>query len=305
MCEVLIPLEGDLSMNRIPGILATMDSLWDSHPSYVVLDLTDVSFIWPSVITLLTTCVMRLRRDGFPVEIKRPASVNVDTYLNRVDFYNLLKMNVDYPWRRHNAEGRFREVIQVQSERKGEAIAQEVLQILDNNLEGVRGIHQALEYALLEVVNNVFHHAQSPIGPIICAQSYPWLRVVEMAVVDAGRGIPASLSHNPELAGRFETASEAIDLAVKPRITGRPDHNTGEGLFFSLEFIKANGGEACVYSQDGALWIDKGHSVLEDTPKWPGTIVSLSFCTDHPVDTTSIFNRYAPPDNDYDWLFEE
>jgi hypothetical protein len=106
--------------------------------------------------------------------------------------------------------------------------------------------------------------------------------------------------------GRFTTASEAIALAVQPRVTGRPDHNTGEGLFFSLEFIKANGGKACIYSQEGALWVDKGEVKAQATPLWPGTGVALRFHTDRPVDTEAIFNQYAPPEEDFgmDWLFE-
>lgn len=306
MYDMVVDLQGDLSVSCIPDILGKMALLWEPHAPIcpVTLDLTNVEFIWPSVITLLTTSVMRLRKDGFPVEIKRPFKAKVDTYLNRIDFYELLNMNVDYPWQRRNAEGRFREVVQVQSEGEGEVVVREVLQILDVNMEGIAGIHRALEYALLEIVNNVFHHAQSPTGAIICAQSYPWLQRVEIAVVDAGRGIPASLGQNLELVGRFKTAAEAINLAVQPRVTGRPDYNTGEGLFFSLEFIKANGGKSCIYSQDGALWVDKGELVLQDTSIWPGTGVTLCFCTDRPVDVANIFNRYAPPDNDFNWLFE-
>ena len=92
-------------------------------------------------------------------------------------------------------------------------------------------------------------------------------------------------------------------LAVQPRVTGRPDHNTGEGLFFSLEFIKANMGDACIYSQDGALWAQGGKVWSQSVSYWPGTLVALSFRTDRPVDTRAIFSQYAPPENDFEWLF--
>jgi len=237
------------------------------------------------------------------VRVSRPESDKVDGYLNRIDFYELVGMDVDYPWRRHSADGRFREVVQVQSESEGEVVVGEVMAILNCNVDGVAGVYDAVHHAFLEVVNNVFHHAQSPTQAVICAQSYPWHRRVELAVADSGRGIPASLSRNPDLAGRFDSAAEAIELAVQPRVTGRPEHNTGEGLFFSLEFIKANGGQACIHSQDGALWVRGRKAKAWRVPFWPGTWVSLCFRCDCPVDTGAIFNQYAPPENDYDWLF--
>jgi hypothetical protein len=305
MNETSVVLSGDLSMGRIHQVLSSLEPVWDpfAQPCCVHFDLQDVIFIWPSVITLLTAAAIRLRQEGFSIRITQPDAENADAYLNRIDFYKLVGMDVAYPWRRHSADGRFREVVQVQSEDEGDEVVGEVMRILDRNVEGISGIYDAALHAFLEIVNNVFHHAQSPTHAIICAQSYPWLRCVELAVVDTGRGIAASLGQNPELAGRFTSAAEAIELAVQPRVTGRPEHNSGEGLFFSLEFVKANRGQACVYSQDGALWLRGARMVAQPGPFWPGTWVSLRFRTDCPVDTGAIFSQYAPSESDYDWLF--
>lgn len=300
-----IVLGGDLDIGSLPHVLSQMAPLWDpwASPGPVHLDLQQVTFIMPAAITLLTTALMRLRQERFPIHISRPHKEQVDGYLNRIDFYSLLGMDVEYTMQRRSADGRFREVVQVQSEREGDSVVRDVMTILDRNVEGVAGIYDAAYHAFLEIVNNVFHHAHSPTHAVLCAQSYPWLRRVELAVVDSGRGIPASLGDNPELKGRFANAAEAIELAVQPRVTGRPDHNTGEGLFFSLEFIKANMGEACIYSQDGALRAQEGRVWTQPVSYWPGTLVALSFRTDRAVDTRGIFDRYAPPENDFEWLF--
>jgi len=305
MDEWVVTLTGDLSMRNLPEILSKLELLWDPLTPHLLvhLDLSGVTFIQPSVITLLTTAVIRLQQEGFGVQITRPASRDVDGYLNRLDFYDLAGMDVEYPWQRHDADGRFREVVQVQTEGESDAVVRELMTILDRNVAGVAGIYDAVYHAFLEIVNNVFHHAQSPTQAIICAQLYPRYQRVEMAVVDSGRGIPSSLSDNPELKGRFADAAEAIELAVQPRVTGRPEHNTGEGLFFSLEFIKANGGQACICSQDGVLWARNGQVSSRASAFWPGTAVAFRFRTDRRVDTRAIFNRYAPPDNDFDWLF--
>lgn len=300
-----VALGGELDIRGLPSILSQLEPLWDPliSPAPVHLDLRQVTFIMPAAITLLTTALMRLRQEGFSIEVSRPDKQQVDSYLNRIEFYELVGMNVEYTMRRRSANGRFREVVQVQTEREGDSVVRDLMTILDRNVEGVAGIYDAAYHAFLEIVNNVFHHAHSPTHAVLCAQSYTWLRRVELAVVDSGRGIPASLGDNPELKGRFENAAEAVELAVQPRVTGRPDHNTGEGLFFSLEFIKANMGDACIYSQDGALWAHEGRVWAQPVSYWPGTLVALSFRTDRPVDTRAIFNQHAPPDNDFEWLF--
>ena len=161
-----------------------------------------------------------------------------------------------------------------------------------------------MQYALHELINNVFHHARSATKAIVCAQSYDQKREVELSVVDSGRGIRASLMDNPELGGRFSTPREAIELAVQPQVTGRPEDNTGEGLFFTLEFLKENRGCACVHSEEGRLRIKYGQPLFQDGAFWPGTLVALRFRTDRPVDTASLFAKYAPKENDYEWLFD-
>ncbi len=309
MKELTLTPEGELSLDNAPQWLARLEPLWaaPTAPRRVHVDLGGVTFIWPSAIALLASAILRLRQlhAGTPPTLSRPRSNSVDTYLNRIGFYELVGQPVAYPWRRHDPGGRFLPVVQAKTEREGEENVREVLEILRQNLEAVGAIYDALQYALLEVVNNVFHHARSPTHAVLCAQSYPRQQRVELAVADTGRGIPASLRDNPALRGKFRTAAEAVRLAVQPRVTGRPEHNTGEGLFFTVEFVKRNGGDAHIHSRDGALWIRAGQERAGPGPFWPGTWVALRFRTDRPVDTGEIFSRYAPPEADYEWLFDE
>ncbi len=304
-----VTLDGELTLRTAPLLLERLEATWASlrilRHTKLYLDMRDVQFVSPTALTLLTTAILRLQQQQVQVEIIPPAS-SARTYLNRVGFYKRIGVEVEYPWQRHDSRGRFVEIVQARDERDGEAVVGEMLEILRNqNVAGTETVYDALQYALLEVVNNVFHHAQSPTYAVLCAQFYPQRRRVELAVADTGRGIPVSLRDNPELQGAFETDAEAIHLAVQPRVTGRPAYNTGEGLFFTMEFIKHNRGDACIHSQRGMLWIQDGIERVETGPRWPGTWVTLRFRTDHPVNTREIFNSYAPPETDYDWLFDE
>lgn len=302
-----IALSGELGLESIEDILTQLEPVWKIPlPMYPIhIDLQGVTFVYPSALTLLTATILDLRHRRFEVSITRPQAINVDNYLTRMNFYELANIHSEYPWPRRDPSGRFRELAQIQDEKEVNEAAGDMFRIIQQNIEGIGHIRDALSYALLEVVENVFHHARSPIHAVVCAQSYPQLRQVELAVADTGRGISASLRDNPKLLNRFRTDTEAIQLAVQPKVTGRPSNNAGEGLFFTLEFIKQNGGDGYIYSYTGALQIRNGRPTPKSVPFWRGTWVALRFRTDRAVNTAEIFNRYAPPDKNYEWIEEE
>jgi anti-sigma regulatory factor (Ser/Thr protein kinase) len=239
--------------------------------------------------------------DGRRISIIRPLSDDVHNYLNRIHFYSHLGIDVDYPWERHDPTGRFIEIQNPQTEKQGEQVADDIIKILENHLYGLENIKNGMNYALNEIVNNVFHHAASPVHGVICAQSYPKNQRIDVAVVDFGRGIAASLRSNPE--NKISSNEEALRLAIQQRVTGRPGYNSGEGLFFTTEIIRANQGEMVLYSGDGGLFFDEQGMRYQSGSIWPGTIVGLTFRMDKPINTQAIFDRYAPPENDFDWLF--
>ncbi len=305
-----VVLDGELTLRTTPHLLEQFETIWSRlrtlRHTRLHLDMSNVTFVSPTASTLLTTAIRRLQQQQVRIELTPPSDSRPHTYLNRIGFYDRIGVEMEYPWQRRDPGGRFVEIVQARDEEEGEAVVGEMLGILRNrNVADTEAIYDALQYALLEVVNNVFHHAQSPTHAFLCAQFYPGRRRVELAVADTGRGIPATLRDNPELEGTFETDAEAIHLAVQPRVTGRPAYNTGEGLFFTMEFIKRNGGDACIHSQRGMLWVRDGEEQVEEGPHWQGTWVALRFRTDHPVNTREIFDSYAPPETDYGWLFEE
>jgi len=302
-----IALEGELGLENIESVVSQLEPIWSIPlPMYPIhIDLQKVTFVYPSGLTILTAAILDLRRRGFEISVERPEAANVDSYLTRINFYDFAKVEADYPWPRRDPSGRFLELVQLRDEKEVERAVGDLCKILhEQKVTGIDRVQDAVRYALLEIVENVFHHARSPISAIVCAQSYPSLQQVELAVVDTGRGIAASLRDNPQLFGKFRTDVEAIQWAVKLKITGRPDQNTGQGLFFTLEFIKQNRGDGCIHSYGGSLWIQKGQPTSKSAPLWRGTWVALRFRINHPVNTKEIFDRYAPPDKDYE-LIEE
>lgn len=313
----------DLEQSGLLNLLSRLNAVKEQPKE---INLEGVTFVKPIGTAVLTTFLKALRRKGVKFELvssaqKRsqdvselhpahqerrisiipPSSTDVHNYLNRIGFYSHLDIDVEYPWERHNPTGRFIEIENPQTEKQGEQVADKIIKILENHLKGLENIKNGMSYALNEIVNNVFHHAKSPVHGVICAQSYPKNQRIDVAVVDFGRGIAASLRSNPK--NEISSNEAALRLAIQQRVTGRPGYNSGEGLFFTTEIIRANQGEMVLYSGEGGLFLDEQGMRYQSGSVWPGTIVGLTFRMDKPINTQAIFDKYAPPENDFNWLF--
>jgi hypothetical protein len=84
---------------------------------------------------LLAAMVLAPDRQGQRAgcQVVRPARDKVDSYLARMDFYNLCQLPADYPWPRFDATGRFREVVEVASEAEANAVVADLWAILQPN----------------------------------------------------------------------------------------------------------------------------------------------------------------------------
>jgi len=95
-----------------------------------------------------------------------------------------------------------------------ESEAARLARILCNPFSEV--LHEALTYSLRELIRNVIEHAMSA-SIWIAGQTWPKRDYVQIAILDEGRGVRASLSDNPEF--RFQTDAEAIVESLKPGVT--------------------------------------------------------------------------------------
>jgi anti-sigma regulatory factor (Ser/Thr protein kinase) len=135
-----------------------------------------------------------------------------------------------------------------------------------------------LTYCFQEIMRNAFEHAEVD-ECVIIAQK--WMgQDVEIAVVDRGRGIQASLRERyGELSG-----SEALEKAIRPGVsrvvpTGRGDQweNTGFGLFVLSELGKRVGNFSVVSS--GAYLHLNGAGRSTSACPYPGTGTKVRVAT--------------------------
>jgi hypothetical protein len=133
-----------------------------------------------------------------------------------------------------------------------------------------------------EIVDNIVLHAQASSPGVVCAQYYETGGRLEIAVVDLGRGLRASLSENRVVADD----AAALALAMTRGVTRSPLVGQGNGLAGTLEIAKANGGAMQLCSGEAML-----HQVANDqrfitTPAMRGTAIVLDLDTRRPVELT-------------------
>lgn len=146
----------------------------------------------------------------------------------------------------------------------------------------------SVRIALDEIAENVVHHAASAVGGFGAAQGWVKNQEFEIAIVDLGMGIRASLRQNPAYADIADDA-EAIVKAMEPRVSASPQRNAGIGLFITKLLLAANGGLVLVRSGHGAVLTGAQERVRLEDVALPGTLVALRARMDRPLDITAVY----------------
>ena len=156
----------------------------------------------------LTIQLASLASDSVTVHV--PADIDVHTYGTRLDLYADLPENVTLtnpPVRmtRSNHRQRLIELTSIHTSSRLLDFEDHVGHVA----EGISRAHRRLfRHGLVEAAENVIDHAASPVGALVSAQRYS--DRLEIAVVDAGRGIHASLTRRR----KYQELSESQAIAA-------------------------------------------------------------------------------------------
>jgi anti-sigma regulatory factor (Ser/Thr protein kinase) len=294
-----LTVSGALGWQTLPDFLRQLESVKRDAPTKVTMDLSAMNYCWPIGVAILVGTVLWLRRAGVEPSVRRPATVEVEQYLTRIDFYRVLNAPDKMKFNRLDGGGRFVEVTQLASEQDCAAVAKSVEAVFEGNMRLSNETRNALDFVVTELSENIFQHAQSAEGGILCCQSYP--DSLQLALVDLGRGVEQALSDNPVNLNVVRQKGP-LHAAIEPRVTGKPALHTGFGLFWTSELVKENGGEFGIQSHDRRL-SQKSEFIQEQAQGfWPGTAIHLSFKREKPLDIVKVFQRLAPPEKDFEFI---
>jgi hypothetical protein len=164
--------------------------------------------------------------------------------------------------------------------------------ILSDQLQE-EALSDLVDYALSELMDNVFDHSQSEIGFFIQAQKYPSKERVEIFLLDRGRGIATSLKDNPVYSS-FDD-KKRFELALSPRITAKPEKHSGEGLSSVITWVEKNSSnyaQGVIFSNSDVWFCVNGKTGLDHTNYtiWPGTLIWLSIPYNPPINLNKIWS---------------
>ncbi len=140
-------------------------------------------------------------------------------FLQRMDFFRAIGLEMRERFRRHEPKGRFVPVREVEVSREVQVAAADIVDTLRVDDREAANI---LRHCIGEVIDNVFVHANSPTNATICAQHFPNARRTQVGIVDTGVGFRASFASSPPYRGMNLTDRDAIALGLAPYVTSKP-----------------------------------------------------------------------------------
>jgi anti-sigma regulatory factor (Ser/Thr protein kinase) len=155
----------------------------------------------------------------------------------------------------------------------------------------------AVRYVLVELLRNVVQHSQDPSGAVVAAQRMDQQQrrsrpMIQLAVADAGIGIPRSLQReHPHLIDY----RQALERALLPHISGTfregltgSLENAGMGLYVISEMARKTHGRLLIATTGAALVLQGGTDGQPPSPRFleplgigfPGTLAAFEIPTD-------------------------
>lgn len=177
--------------------------------------------------------------------------------------------------------------------------SEEVARIVDAFIEELqksaqfyKGVLNAIEWSLNEVLDNVIQHSKIGFGYVM-GQLHQTSKNIAFTIFDSGQGMFNSMKdsvHHPR------TTTDAITLAIQEEVTRDKSIGQGNGLFGLHSIVKQGKGKLVITSGDGSYIYNNDYvRTYNKLPciSWqtPGTIVDfqLNYANDMSLDKALVF----------------
>ncbi|MBN2425036.1 MAG: hypothetical protein JXR46_12180 [Calditrichaceae bacterium] len=247
----------------------------------IFLDFRSVTFIDPFSMLFLKYLLDTLSKKNFvKITFDSPDVIN---YLIRMSFNNHFTYNQNLVFnpdlnhiqiRKKDLSDRLIELTNytINNDDDVEQITLHIIEIVSSKIQYYDEISDVFQTAISETISNIQVHSTKNIA-CVCLQTYG--NSVIIALGDDGIGIKASLK-NEAINLNDE---DAIDKALKPLVSGRPDGG-GMGLTELVEKIKNRNDCLGIRSGSGYIFLENGIIRKGKCAGLPGTqlMIKLSKC---------------------------
>lgn len=268
------------------GILRALEGV--AGPAVVDLDLSQVRFAHANGMAPTVATIQSLAEVGWRFDVVPPEEPFLKSYFEKAGWMAGI-MGVDPP-----PPDPKNTYVPLTPYDDGEALNSVVNCVIEQlasttALEG--GVLDAIGWSLNEVADNVLNHAGSNVTGWLQMVAQPKKSLVEIVVVDRGRGIFDSLrGAYPAL----ENDRDALCKAIEAGVTRDPAIGQGNGLAGTVRLAVAANGWTNIHSGAGSLRIMEGRTHVDEAVNHQGTLVELTIPTDREIDVASALWGYEP-----------
>jgi hypothetical protein len=255
----------------------------DFYQQNVDIDMRQTQFVRPAAVLWCAVYPLLASGRGSKCRLLVPENKGTCVYLKSVGLFSLLQeRGVDVDDRGIYLKKDTQLVLPLtgfSTEFEVEQLANDALDALTATGLGSANIHPLVSEVFAELALNAVQHSESSIGAFGFVQFYEsqFGRRFVCAVADGGIGIRRSLERNPALRQRVAYDWDAIELALRERVSGTGVATRGIGLYGVAEDMRKPGRQLIIHSGIGLLETsEQVESSSRRTALFPGTLAYAS-----------------------------
>lgn len=282
---------GNQGIERLNSQFANLSNI-----QKVIVDCIHLEFIQLGPMTYLLGSLKQCEQNKIAVSfINLDLNRDAIRYMSRMNFFALLQIQVDEPFKRQPHADRFYEFVEIQSNDRRSSTADEIAAQVATCITGEdpdfdfsdqpppeNNFFEAISYSVSELIKNVQQHSLGT--GFVSAQYYPRLDSTSIAIVDTGIGVRESFNrHSSPHANLIATDVSALRKALEAEVSSKTHQNcpfrnhaenAGVGLTLLTDIALQAGG--CFQFLSGAAMVHS-EGECELSTSYQGTYVYISF----------------------------
>lgn len=252
----------------------------------VDIDLRECEFIRPQAALWCVVYLSLASKRGSRSRLLVPSNMGVCIYLKSLGFFDILKdRGIEVDDRNVGARNDPKTILPI-THFETTANAVNVTNIAFDRLQsahfGAANLTSVVTELFSELALNAAQHSESQVGAFGCVQFVEFEKGPRFTctVADGGIGVLASLYRNEALRSRVSYDWDALELAIRERVSSTGDPHRGIGLYGVSEDVRKPGRSLLLHSGLGSLEItEELESSAKRTRLFPGTLAFLSIPT--------------------------
>lgn len=252
----------------------------------VDIDLRECEFVRPPAALWCVVYLSLASRRGAVCRLLVPSNMGVCVYLKSLGVFDALKAHgVEVDDRDIHARTDPKTILPVthfESTGDASSITNTAFDRLQSAQLGAANLTAVVTELFSELALNAVEHSESEVGAFGCVQFVEFKKGSRFTctVADGGIGVLASLRRSEALRSRVSYDWDALELAVRERVSGTGDAHRGIGLYGVSEDVRKPGRSLLLHSGMGSLEIKESlQSAARRTRLFPGTLAFLSIPT--------------------------